>query len=288
MKKVFCLASLILVLCSSCSADIESSFVIKKGNQPEQLALNIGQGDTPYNGPVAITANDDKILILDEVNLKIKVYNYNGRYQKSISIPKGLLYYDIAINKSEEILLLTDQGIYVVPKDERIKLLFELPDFVSTPYYFFVDHLGNLVISCLADQGRIKTGVIDSYGLFKEFKGSRIFSSYSGVIGLQNSRENIQLIQNNEVVHNITINPQVIPFGITDDFNVYLQEGTKTGVKLHKVNNKGILQSREIKFESVLLFDDSSIIKYFRLNRKGQIIFLESDDNGFRVTVLNF
>ncbi|NLW47406.1 MAG: hypothetical protein GXY86_08730 [Firmicutes bacterium] len=285
MNKVILLSLLLLTTTQGCFAE-KSSFIIDIGEKPRQLGFEVINGYK--DGPISLSEFDRKIYILDVVNKKINIYKYSGEYINSIHLPKTEnLYQDIAINSQGQVLLLCENGIYILDK-ENLKKQYSLPDNVSVPYYFSINNRGNVIFNGLRKPGG-KTGIVcGEYKdrKFKELNGYIIVSSYKGLVGLWGPDNMVTIYDQGKISETIdTFLDTVIPFGLNDNKELYCTERIASGYRFYKINKEGIINIKEMEFSSSLLGDESIILRSFRLTKNEEIICLDVNKDRCKVLI---
>ncbi len=278
---------LIFVLGFTCLASSEVSFKILVGDKPSQLGYLEGDG-FPI-GPSAISEYQDEICILDKVNFKMNFYSANGEFKYSFPIPQGYNYYDVAINSKMDILVLTDKGIFIKIKTTYKKLC-DIPSSIGTPYYFFVNTNGIIVLNGLDNKGRVKSVMINANGNYRWLDGYGVFFSNSGLIGLQVSDTEFKIIQGTQIINTIKLNlsSTMTPIGFTDDMSVYCVEPKKQGLIIYKINKEGKINKQEIVYSSELIEGPPDIIKFLRVTQTGEIVGLEVHEKECKVLRIKF
>lgn len=275
----------VCLFCFGCTTKGSNMFIVEVGSEQEQLGLEIWKGDRPDVGPAGIDVNKAGIYILDKVNFRINLYSYDGKYKKSVYLPKDHKYYDIAIYIDGNPAVLTDKGILVIDNNEKIIKISDIPDSIRLPYYFSIDKFGRIGLNGLSPKGRIVVGIIDPGGTFKILNGHRIFLSHSGYIGIQTSNETFEIRENEKLLNKVVIKPSMTPFGLTDNMEVYCDEVTKTGSKISVINKKGEIRYIELEYQSLLIYDDNSMIRFFCINHKGELVYLETKEDKFVINI---
>ncbi|MCL6592325.1 MAG: hypothetical protein K6U80_20570 [Firmicutes bacterium] len=293
MKKILFLGLFIMSVNFGCSATIDQYFIIGIGNQSSQLGFTNDYGEA--YGPVSISEFKNEIYILDDLNQRINVYSFQGKYKKSIGIPKELgIYQDLAVNSKGEILLLTNNGIYKLFENKKIKKLYDIPGSISTPYYIIVDKLGNIALNGLSKPGEkmgVTSGIFTTKGEFKELNSYVILLSLKGLIGLKKAGNIFTILENGKIYSEFVLSSdKVLPFGLNDNLEIYCTEPTEKGHKFYKLNKneKKISDEKDIEFSSALLGDDSINLRSFRLSSQGNIICLDANKDRCRVWVIHF
>lgn len=264
----------------------QDCFYIQVGNEFDQIGFVENNGDMPSRGPVALAVHNRKIYILDEINYRINVYSYQGEFLETVSLPKSFEYFDLHIDNQGNIMVLTDKGIYKLFISEW-RHIYDLPQNTTVPYYFSVDINNHVAISVLSQTGRIIIGLIKEDGSFIQLPGYRILSNRSGDTAIQTPDDIIQIYNNGKTSTTVTINGYMIPFGVSDK-SIYCLESTNNGLKIAKVYLDGKMQSREISFESDLIYDDTSYIKFFKVDEANKVVYLQGGQKGFQITIIEF
>ncbi|NLY74414.1 MAG: hypothetical protein GX075_03835 [Firmicutes bacterium] len=283
MKKIPILLLFLVLISQGCIADNDSSFIIEVGNKPNQLGYTVGVELS--SGPIAITEFEDEVLILDKVNYKVNIYSTSGKFVTYKKIPKELVYKDIAVNpRNKDIMLLTDKGIFAI-KDDKVNKIYDLPNIISLPYYFYIDKYGTIGITGLNDEGRLKSGIYNSEGVYTELKGVSVFLSYSGMRCLQTTNKEVVLTEREKFIKRFTINIQgfMTPIGISDDMSIYCVEPIKNGIILYRIDKNGKMINKKINYSSRLIGDPADIIRFIRVTQKSEIIGLEVNPKECRV-----
>lgn len=289
MKKSI-IVLLFLLIISECYAGNENSFTLKIGKAPSQIGYS---DETGYNiGPIALTEYNGNIYILDEVNLRINIYSAKGTYIKSYQLPKDHgFYYDLAVNPRGDILVLVNSGIYTLIGNNKLQKLFDLPKNVSAPCYISTDSNGNILFSGLNKPGGpvgMTSGIYYTNEKFTELEGYDIVSSNKGLVGVK-TPENKFTIYNSqrELCGSINIpSDMIVPFGLTDNMDVYCAEITTETTKIYKFSKDGKSISKEINFSSSLIGDDSDVIRAFQLTKNGEIICLDVNEERCKILII--
>ena len=289
MKKLISLVFFVILICFICYGNSEQSFIIEIGNQSNQIGFTYENGEA--SGPVSICGFKDEIYILDDGNLRVNVYSYQGTYKKSISIPKELgVYQDLTVNPQGEILLLTDNGIYRLG-DKETEKIYDIPNSVSTPYYIQADKFGNLIFNGLSKPGKkkgITSGIFSNNSSFNELDGYIILTSFNGLIGLKQAKNVFLVLDHNKVINKLTLlSSKVLPIGLNDKKEIYCAEHTGKNYIFYKIdiNGKKITKEKNFELNSALLGDESINLRSFRVTWQGDIICLDVNKERCRVLI---
>lgn len=292
MKKILYIITLILLLSFGCYANSDQSFIIQNGNEPSQIGFSYAEGYSM--GAIAIAENNGKIFILDDQDLKINVYTYAGEYKQSIYLPKELgFYYDLAVNSQGDIFLLTDKGIFIKQKNKFLEKKYDLPSCISGPMNISIDEKNNVIFTGMCKPGSPSTtlsGIFTAHEGFKELKlnGYDIFTNYQGLIGLKNSKNTFTIYGNGKICNKISLDSDmIIPFGIGDKMEVYCAELTRKEQKIYKFAKNGTYICKQIEFSSSFIEDDIDVLRTFKLTKEGNIIYLEANENGCKVSIIS-
>lgn len=285
MKRIFWLL-VIFVFCFNCLA-ASSNFIIDIGNKPSQLGFKVTEGDDPFYGPVSFTEYEDKIYILDEINLKVNLYTIKGEYKRSYKIQKGFEYHDIAVDSKGGIWLLSDRGIYLLNGNRLIKK-YALPSYIDFPYSFQINNLGEIALNGLNKEGRIKSGFIGLDKKIKELNGYKVLMSKKGIYALQEDDSYISIINNAKLIKKVNLESGMIPVAISDTADLFCAKGLKDKIELYKISKNGKIIRRVIDYDTLLPGDEFSLVKYIRVNKSGQLLFLEANSKRGKVTVITF
>src|SRR5690554_7290423 len=87
-----------------------------------------------------------------------------------------------------------------------------------------------------------------------------------------------EIREEGKLSNKLAVNHAMIPVGLTDDMRVYFREATKTGNKISVIDKGGEIRSIEFEYQSLLIYDDSCMIRFFRVNQKGEVVCLEAKD----------
>lgn len=282
MKKTLFIIVLVAILCMECFAESDFEFNIDVGEKPSQLGYKTGN---EYDlGPIAITEYNNNIYILDGVAHKINIYTKQGEFKRCLYIPNNLQYRDLTVSAQNNILLLSDKGIYKFKRNFKLEKIYDIPQLIDCPLYFSSDQFGVLALSGFS-KGREKVGLISPKESFKLLEGYEVVLSRLGLIGLQISKNEIELIKNGEILSKATINTEstMTVIGVTENMNVYCISPIKKGVILYRTNKEGETTRKKINYSSELIEGSFDIIKFIRVNQKGEVIALEVNRDKCRV-----
>lgn len=286
---IFVLIITILFVNACVAKDSVDFFNINVGDKPDELGVIVGKGEIRDSGPTGIASHNNIIYILDEVNLRINMYTKGGKFIKNIPLREELLYYDLSVSPEGKIILLTDDGIYLV--EETMEKIYDIPDDISVPYYFssINSKLGNIIFSGLCKNGRLKIGVIDRNGSYKYLEGFRIISNNSDLVGVQTSNTNVDVYRDEIKVNSIKISKDMYPIGLTDEKNILCLQPNSDGFKIIKIRNDERIAEKYLPYNLTFQAHEKiEPMKYFRVTNSDEIIILETSSNEVKVLIIHF